>query len=532
MRKMVVLGLDCATFKLLNPWIRQGKLPNFKKLMKEGSYGILKSTLPPTTPVAWPSFFTGVNPGKHGVFGFTKLTSDYKMKVCLGDDVRALPIWDVIGRLKGKTALINLPMIYPPRKINGVMITGLETPSEFSEYTYPKRLKQDLRKIVGKKYLIHPLPYRGDNEEEFLRSINETLEMRFKLIDYYMKKRFDLIVSIIAGTDKVTHGLWKYIDKTSPLFSKVGSKKWLGRIIEYYQHIDRLLGGLMSKLGNDYSLIIVSDHGGDKIVMNFNPSEWLRRKGLLVLKKRKKQKSFFFISMKKANAIAKFFEEHGMSWVKRLAKTVVPWRTMFVGGKEKITLDEIKWGKTKVFVTPEGSMYINSKDRFKQGIVGEKEYYALRKNIVKDLKNLRGPNGEKFKVIVKERESVYKGPYTKEAPDIIYFINNVEHHSNKGVLWRMVSGTEVSGGHSMDGVFFAYGKDIVKNRKVRNARIIDVAPTILYLMGLPVPEEMDGRILNIFKARRGKKDSRKTFKNVKVGQDKEVIVEVVKDLEI
>ena len=88
MKKLVVIGLDCATFTILGPWIRQGKLPVFRKLIKNGCSGVLESTFPPATPVAWPCFFTGVNPGKHGVFGFTKMTSDYSLNVCSFNDVK------------------------------------------------------------------------------------------------------------------------------------------------------------------------------------------------------------------------------------------------------------------------------------------------------------------------------------------------------------------------------------------------------------------------------------------------------------
>ena len=220
MQKIIVVGLDCVTFKMLAPWIKQGKLPNLQRLMKEGVHGVLKSTLPPATPTAWTSFFTGTNPGKHNLLGFTNINQDYQMELYSAEDLKAITIWDMLGKAGKKTALINLPMTYPPKKIKGVMITGIETPSEFSDYTYPKELKQKLRKIVGSKYIIHPLPYRPDNEEEFIRNLHVPLKMRFRLIDYYLKKKFDLIVSVVAGTDKISDSLWKYIDKTHPLYDK------------------------------------------------------------------------------------------------------------------------------------------------------------------------------------------------------------------------------------------------------------------------------------------------------------------------
>lgn len=495
MKKVIVLGLDGGTFEILDPWIKEGKLPNFRKLKRKGSYGILRTLLPPITATAWPSFFTGTNPGKHGLFSFTNITKDYKLRICSGNGIKSEPVWNIIGEKGLKTALINLPMTYPPSKINGEVICGLMTPSEFSNFTYPKDLKKELDEILSKKYLVHPLPYRGDNEEKFLKSLNETLEMRFKLLDHYMKKNFDLIISVIGGTDKISHALLKYIDKKHPLYTEKESKKWRGKILNYFQKIDYNLGKLMKNLG-EYSLLIMSDHGSERSMKRFSVSEWLKENNLLYLKEDKKKS--FSLDDKKATKIAKFLDNHNLGFVRRIIKTFLPWRSMFSKGK-KIDINMIDWKRTKAFVIPGNrGIFINSKERFVNGIVSKNEANKLKDIIVEKLSKLRDDEGNKMDIIVKKTEDIYSGKYLKEAPEIVYFISKTISASKEAKLWSPV-GEISSSGHSMEGIFFALGNSISKNNKLNNASILDISPTILKLMGFKKPKHMDGEPLDIFK---------------------------------
>ena len=315
----------------------------------------------------------------------------------------------------------------------------------------------------------------------------------------------------------------------------------MGKIIGYYQHIDTLIGEIMNKLGREHTLFVISDHGGDKKVINFNINEWLRIKGLLHLKKssKAKKKSLLSISGSQANAIATFLEKHGLVWVKKFIKTFIPWRIAFAEKKDKISLDNIEWRKTKAFVSPEANgIFINSKERFQQGIVGKKEASVLKNKIIKDLKKIRDPWGKRINVIAKKTEEVYNGPYVKNAVDILYFFKDYGHQTDKGVLWKKINAREASGKHSMDGIFLAWGKEIVKNKRITNARLIDMTPTILAITRTPVPTDIDGRVLNeIFRGRKrvktlGKPDKKTPKKKSELSREKQRIAEAIERLNL
>jgi predicted AlkP superfamily phosphohydrolase/phosphomutase len=499
-KKVIVLGLDGATFKLIGPWIEKGLLPNFKRVIEQGVSGQLRTCLPPTTAVAWPSFFTGTNPGKHSSFGFTRVTSDYKYKICSGNRVKAKPIWNILADSGLKSALINLPMTYPPQPINGEVITGLVTPSELSSYTFPKSLKGRLKEIVGTDYVIHPLPYRSNNEDAFLLSLNQTMQMRFDLINHYLQQNYDLIIGIVGGTDKLSHAMLKYVDSNNPLFNESESKKWSGKIIDYYKKIDSNLGQLMSRLGREYNLLIMSDHGSDSFKISFNVNQWLIDKGFLVLKSKKKKK-LFFLKGEFANSFASFLERNGLLWFKRLAKKFLPWRVIFHSGADKIVLGDIDWTETKAFASPEGwGIFINSKDKYMGGVVSAEEIQPLKNRIISELRSLKDPNEKELNGLIYDANDIYSGAYAKNAPDVLFFFQNVSIHSVRHKLWKSIDSEEVSGGHDMNGIFFAYGVDVKQDYIINDANIIDVAPTILKIMDIDIPSEIDGQVLKqIFK---------------------------------
>lgn len=243
-KKVIVIGLDGATFKLIKPWIKEGNLPTFKEMMENGVYGDLESTIPPTTCPAIPSFYTGKDPEKILVFGFTK-----KDHVITSIDIKSDKIWDILTRYGIKSLIMNVPVTYPPSKIKGHMITGFLTPSKDSDFTYPKKLKLEISDYpIATEYPTDDVIFDLEKEEEknkkyiFEKQI-EVTRKRFQIFKRLLKKyNYDFSLFFVKGTDIIQHLFWGENNK----------------ILQYYKLIDKEISEFVEKNINYlYFLIMV-----------------------------------------------------------------------------------------------------------------------------------------------------------------------------------------------------------------------------------------------------------------------------------
>ena len=189
-KKVMVIGLDGATFDLIKPWAEEGKLPTFKKLMDEGIHGNLKSTIPYATIPAWPSFATGCNPGKHSFYDFFKEKDNgYEVTVEMlpSRAVKQPTLWKILSHHNKKVAVINVPSTYPPTKVNGYMITGMLTPPK-AKYTYPPEFEAELEKKIG-KYNVFFSSLSAKNTDVLVSDLEETLEQRIRATQYLWKEK-------------------------------------------------------------------------------------------------------------------------------------------------------------------------------------------------------------------------------------------------------------------------------------------------------------------------------------------------------
>ena len=183
----MIIGLDGATWTVIDPWIKDGTLPHLARLRQEGSWGNLRSTIPPITAAAWSTFMTGKRPGKHGVFHFIKLfdddgsTANGQPELVSGRSIKSSTLWDILGHQERRAVLVNIPLTYPPRAVNGVMITGLLTPSSAKVFTYPLELSQqisdykiDLDRFIDKK------PFQDDFDAEMLAGVRQDTRIKTK----------------------------------------------------------------------------------------------------------------------------------------------------------------------------------------------------------------------------------------------------------------------------------------------------------------------------------------------------------------
>ena len=236
---MLVIGLDGATFDLIKPFVALGRLPTIEKLMREGVYGDLISTIPPVTSPAWPSFMTGKNPGKHGVFDFVGKGGGYDRTIKTAKDIKAKTLWRMLSDA-GKTCIVvNVPVTYPPEKIKGCIVSGMLTPPGAC-YAYPFEVYEELRKM-GYKPEIEDIE-KYSSPKELLHCLVEVASMRTKAVLYLMDKfnRWDFCMLVFRGTDIIQHNIWQHKDI----------------ILQFYQKIDRLISKKIKKLFNNLSFFL------------------------------------------------------------------------------------------------------------------------------------------------------------------------------------------------------------------------------------------------------------------------------------
>ncbi|VVB84515.1 Type I phosphodiesterase / nucleotide pyrophosphatase [uncultured archaeon] len=506
-KKVIVIGLDGATPELLFKWAKEGKLPNISKIMSGGSWGNLKSTYPPQSSAAWTTFFTGTNPGKHGIYHFLRRVPDsYDYAFNNSKDNSATPIWKIVNNNNKKVGIMQIPLIYPPVEVDGFMVTGLTTPGEASEYTYPKELKKTLK---DRGFRLHnSVPYKENNEKEYLEDLYDTEKRKVAATKFLLKNYdSDLFIVVFSGSDQMQHYFWKYMDDKHPGHDPARHMQYKDEILHYYQTADGWVGDILNDIGEDVTVFIMSDHGGGPVYKDVNFNYWFQTLGLQEIKKSRRRKIRHLLikkgfTMVRLDAILK--ELGLLDFARKNVPEIIKKKLLPRGD----ALSEIDWSKTKAFSFGNlGLVYLNVKGRDPQGIVSPgEEYEKLRTFLIEEFLKLKDPeNGTPIVENAFRKEEIYSGPELKNAPDIfvatnmIYreymrFSNSLVQPLNdvKNVEQRL----RVSGQHRQHGIFIARGTNIKKNQFIENAEIVDLASNILYCMGLPIPTDMDGKILS------------------------------------
>lgn len=491
-RRVLVLGIDGATFSIIEPMVRSGRLPNIARLMEEGVYGVLESTLPPVTIPAWVSMMTGKNPGKLGLFDLLR-RNGYGVEpngYCYRENA---PLWHILNQYGIRTGMMNIPGTYPPDEVAGFMVTGMMTPSKNNPYSYPATLGAELDSTVS-DYEIDVPQWQYFDEGVFVKDIYKVTRKRARAAEYLINNiPCEFYMIVFTNSDRLHHLLWDKRD-----------------IVEvYWEELDRIIGGILELFGEDTTVFIVSDHGFGPVERTFFVNEWLRRKGFLRVKRNKNERALVKIG-KQVERLYNFLGERELLRpIIRLINKVVGLDTL-----QKYTYaylsnarleERVNWRRTKAFSclhTPHfGHIYLNIRGKMREGCVSEGKREKIREAIIKELKNLADPiSGERPQVDAFRVEDIYFGPHLDEAPDIVYLIDDgrceVDAKVGEGRLF--IEGAPLTGWkgtHMKDGVFIARGPGIKSGLRIEKASIIDVSPTILHAFGIPPRDDMDGRII-------------------------------------
>lgn len=501
--RVICLGFDGASPELVEKWKRD--LPNFSRVMAEGAWGRLKSVVPPVSPQAWSSFATGRNPGKHGIFGFKrKKPRSYALEFVTGAAMKAKPIWCYLSEHGKRVVVVNIPVTYPPVAVNGVLLSGMDAPGKDCEYTYPRELRQEIERLFP-DYVIS-LHFGGylTSEKRIEEAIGELLheaDVRTRVFLHLLARGGDFAAVKYNLTDLAHHYFWRFMDEHHPGYDPDLGSKFSDAIFRVYRKADGCIGIVRERFP-DATIILLSDHGGGSarnktVYLN----EWLRAQGLLVPKKTgggvrgrvtETLESAMLCLMRHLSGRAK---DSLRRLLPGLRSRVVSW----------LKFANIEWSRTKAFAGESyGAIRINRAGEYPEGIVEPGEYEALRSSIIRGLEALTDPDtGERCFEKVFRREDIYAGAFVADAPDLIAITTDLAYFMSaklrKGTNLRVVEPKAhwrgVSGVHRLHGIVGAVGPGVKGGVELANAEIIDLAPTILHLMGLPIPRDYDGKVL-------------------------------------
>lgn len=497
-RRVMIVGLDGATWRLARPWAEAGHLPTFRRLMAEGAWGPLQSVLPPVTPAAWSSFATGLNPGKHGLFDFVgRRAGSYETYVANAGYRDGAPLWQLAGRAGRRVTVFNVPATYPPDPVNGLMVSGFLTPAHATDATWPPSLQAELTQAVPRFTFYPPNIYSPGHEAEFIRAVADLNQATLEAARYLLRRQpWDLFIAVFMGTDVIQHFLWGEMER--------GEGELAGAVLDCYRQMDGVLAELAAGLGPDDYLVLMSDHGFGPLSHYVHVNAWLAEHGYLKFKRTP-------ASALKAMAFRLGFTPLGVyeklralglgGRMQETASERNEWLKALVQ-KVFLSLPDVDWSRTRAYSLGFGGpIFLNLRGREPQGIVAPgAEYDALLDEIAADLARLTDPQtGQPFVGRVYRREELYTGPHADRAPDLIFVPSDWGHqpfgtHEFASHRW-LEPCRDRSGTHRLDGLLLLWGPGVRRGVQVEGAAIVDVAPTVLALLGVPLPADLDGQVL-------------------------------------
>ncbi len=490
--KAVFIGLDGADPEVISEWISAGELPTFKMLQEAGASCPMLSTVPPLSAPAWISIYTGKNPAKHGICDFFYMDSKSRsMKLTSSNDIKAETIWSLLSRAGKRVILLNMPMTYPPEPVNGVMSTGLHTPSEESPYTYPESFKDELYRITKGRYQISAGPITSKNNiKDYIARLNDVTDAQMDAAMMLLRERpWDLFMYVVQGTDQIQHALWHLSDREHPrYYSKSGYES---AILDYYKKVDHFVSRVIKETGGSANIFIASDHGFGPLHGLIDLNNILTRHGFIVFKR-----SFWtmikrLIYAMNITPLSAFNLLISLGLGKKRDR-VTKGREYKRLKKIFLSFDDVDWTRTKAYALGNGGcIYLNRSYRH------EKDTRSELMDLLYSVKDKSG-----YKVIDRlfKKEDIFKGPFMNNMPDIVFWpeenryfpLGAYEFPSNKVINYA----ESPTGAHRSKGIFMAYGKDILQGKQPEGMTVCNVAPTILYSMGMRAATGFDGKAID------------------------------------
>lgn len=454
-KKVLIVGLDSAPAEIV--FDRKDELPVLGRLIEKGISGKLRSSDPPITIPAWMVMATGCDPGSLGLYGFRHRKGySYKdMWIANSKEVRKKKLWDYIGEQGSESCLVSVPPSYPPYPVAGNLISCFITPpGSDKETAFPASLHNEIQEKFGE--YIFDVAFRTEDRKHILKEIYDMTERRFEVMNWLIRaKSWALFMFVEIGVDRVQHAFWKYMDREHHLYEP--GNKFETAIFDYYKYLDTKIGELISRAGEETVVLVVSDHGAKRMKGAFCINEWLIEQGDLVVKE------------KPSGPMS--FDDLDVDWTRTRA-----WA----------------WGGYYARI------FLNIDGREPRGIIPPEDYEKAREDLIDRLQSIMGPDGEPWKTqIIKPQE--YFDELEGDYPDLMVYFDDLSWRSagtlGHGMKYLPENDTGPDDAvHAQDGIYILC--DPERNRAgISDADILDVAPTVLDLLDIPVPDVMKGKIL-------------------------------------
>jgi len=459
-KKVFVFGIDGASPELIfNKWLDE--LPNIRALIKKGCHARLNSTIPPSTIIAWNSMFSGKDASEIGVFSYTYTDSEGKSRLANSSLIKTKLVWDILSEQNKKSAVLYVPLSYPAKPLNGVMVTDFMTPNINSPCAYPDYMKEKLKTLKNPEIFfdvaVGLAGHKSMELDDLLEKTYEMTEMQLNLLkDTLINEDWDFFATVMIGTDRLQHMLWRHFDETHRRFIKDSPYK--NALKDYYKYLDKQLGEILKLLDEDTTIIVTSDHGMIKQEGKININNWLIQEGYLVLKEG--------------------INSHE---------------------KRRFSVDLIDQDKTLVY----GGGAYNARIYINKEKLGP-NYEKFKNELIEKIKNIPDDHGNKLDTKIYSSEDIYKNPLHPECPDLTVYFDNLRWASNpdfgqEGIYsWETAVGAD-SAGHSRQGSFIICGKDIEEGEYLAEIDLRQIAPTILKLLDAKIPSDIQVQPLNVFK---------------------------------
>ncbi|MBI2043101.1 alkaline phosphatase family protein [Candidatus Pacearchaeota archaeon] len=461
MGKIFVLGIDGAFPEyIFGEWLDD--LPNIKKMVKEGSYAKLNSTIPPLSVTAWSSIYTGKSPADTGIFEYIyrKNNSYDDIHVVTSKNLKEKSIWEIASEHGKKSIVCYLNLTWPIKPFNGWMVSDSIFGSEKDKDScvYPHELKKELENFLGEIPPLDIASFRDFTKEEIVEEVYKLTEKHINLMKYMLKnKTWDLFFGVIGMSDRMNHTFWKYMDKKHRKYDP--NSKFKNTLMDFYKFLDIKIGEFIDLLDENVKIIVLSDHGITRMHNRINLTDWLIKNKYMVLKESVKEKCKFNPKM-------------------------------------------VDWEKTRVFAIGayEGQIFINLENREPKGIVKKEEYGKLIEELTIKLKKILGDDGKELNTKVFIKKINYDGKMIAEAPDMIIYFDSLEYGCNTSLIGNETLWSPSTAKGSDDATHSQQGIFIMKDNKIRNknvgeVNVIDVAPTILNSLGLEIPNDLMGKVI-------------------------------------
>ena len=471
MSRTLLLGLDGATFTVLDALMEQGLMPSLRRLCAGGVRAGLQSTVTPLTPLAWTSLLTGRSPGHHGIFDFVRveqLAYHPHFRLATSSDIRCPTIYSLIGERGLRSLSLNFPVMFPPQPINGFMIPGFVPHRHLKRAMHPRDLYDRLSAIPEVSLKELPVDFEDERRsvqvlaperhEEWIRfHIRRERQWSNVLHHLMTTEPWDLASVVFDGVDKLQHACWRFID--DGLFATFGASPWARSVrelcLDYFRQLDDLIARAVELAGPEARVFLASDHGFGPSDEIFYVNSWLAQQGYLAWKDDAPVAPEGYINTEGMKAAAFLFD----------------------------------WSRTRAYTLTPGSngIYLRT-----GGAAGRAQ---LARQIAGDLLQVTNPaTGVRVVRRVMSREQAFPGPHSHLAADLTLVLRDFGFVSVTRSEAIVRTRREVAGVHNPRGIFIAAGPGIRRGETVNDLSILDVTPALMHSLGEPVPQEFDGRL--------------------------------------